>query len=232
MRQRLLRPEWMDQPGLDLHLHHDALKGLERVNALSLIHRTFWPAIRRLARDNPGRELRLLDVACGGGDILVRLFQTAQRDGIRLSVSGCDISSTAIDFAGERTNRANVPCHLFQFDVLRDEWPTDFDIIVNSLFLHHLTTESAIHVLGKMASSSRSLLLVNDLVRCRRGYLLAQYGGRLLSRSPVVHADGPMSVEAAFTTSELKEMSSQAGLVGATISRCWPARMLLQWNKT
>src|SRR5262249_55388965 len=111
-------------------------------------------------------------------------------------------------------------------------WPTDFDIIVNSLFLHHLTTESAVEVLHKMADSSRSLLLLNDLVRCRRGYLLAQYGGRLLSRSPIVHSDGPMSVEAAFTVNELKEMARKAGLAGATVSRCWPARMLLQWNKT
>jgi hypothetical protein len=47
-----------------------------------------------------------------------------------------------------------------------------------------------------------------------------------------VHSDGPISVEAAFTVDEMKAMARQANLHGAKISRCWPARMLLEWNKS
>jgi len=231
VRERQLQPEWMDQPGLDVNLHHAALRGLERVNALSLIHRTFWPAIRQLNQQHPARELRVLDVACGGGDVAVRLFQTAQKAKVRLTVEGCDVSPTAVAFAKERAGKSQVPCRFFQFDVLSDEWPTDYDVIVNSLFLHHLTTEAAIGLLGHMAASTRSLVLLNDLVRSREGYLLARFGSHLLSRSPIVHSDGPISVEGAFTTCELQEMACAAGLHGAMVSRCFPARMLLQWNK-
>jgi 2-polyprenyl-3-methyl-5-hydroxy-6-metoxy-1,4-benzoquinol methylase len=65
--QRRLRPEWMDQPGLDVGLHQTALRALDRVNALSRVHLSFWDTIRKLAFRHPTREIRVLDVACGGG---------------------------------------------------------------------------------------------------------------------------------------------------------------------
>lgn len=231
LSQRCLQPEWMDQPGLDVNLHRSALYGLQRVNAISFIHRMFWPAIRRLAARHQGQPLRILDVACGGGDVAVRLFQTGKRAGLNLFVAGCDISPTAVAFAKQQAQSSRVPCDFFEFDVLRSDWPSDYDVIVNSLFLHHLTTDNAVLVIGRMAMSTRHLLLINDLVRCREGYLLARFAAPLLSRSPIVHSDGPISVEAAFTVDEMKEMAGKANLQNAKVSRCWPARMLLEWNK-
>ena len=138
VHERHLRPELMDQPGLDVGLHRTALRALERVNAMSLIQRHFWPAIRRLARKDPVREIRVLDVACGGGDVAVRLARAAQREKLRVTVEGCDLSLTAVSFAQERARKAGVDCRFFEFDVLSDEWSTDYDIIGTSLFLNHL----------------------------------------------------------------------------------------------
>ena len=75
------------------------------------------------------------------------------------------------------------------------------------------------------------MVLVNDLIRGWPGYLLAKVGGQLLTRSPVVHTDGPLSVQAAFTRAELKTLAEQAGLHGATVSWRWPWRMLLTWRR-
>ena len=82
-----------------------------------------------------------------------------------------------------------------------------------------------------MAIATRHSVFINDLVRNRRGYLLARFVSRVLTRSPIVHSDGPDSVAGAFTTKELREMADQAGMRTATILGCWPARMLLRWNK-
>lgn len=231
VHERQLRPEWMDQPGLDVNLHRTALRALDRVNAISLIHRHFWPAIRRLARKYPAREIRVLDVACGGGDVAVRLARAAQREKLRVTVEGCDLSPTAVSFAQERARKAGVDCRFFEFDVLSHEWSTDYDVIGTSLFLHHLTNDDAVKVLAKMAMATRHSVIVNDLVRSHYGYLLARFVARLLTRSPIVHADGPDSVAGAFTVGELRDMASRAGMTGATVSRSWPARMLLNWNK-
>ena len=207
VHERHLRPELMDQPGLDVDLHRTALRALDRVNAISLIHRHFWPVIRRLARKDPVREIRVLDVACGGGDVAVRLARAAQREKLRVTVEGCDLSPTAVSFAQERARKAGVDCRFFEFDVLSDEWSTDYDIIGTSLFLHHLTNDDAVKVLAKMATATRHSVIVNDLVRSRYGFLLARFVARLLTRSPIVHADGPDSVAGAFTVCELRDLS-------------------------
>ena len=109
--------------------------------------------------------------------------------------------------------------------------PAEYDAVVTSLFLHHLKEEKAVELLRRMAGAARHLLLVNDLERSRLGYLLAWFGTQLLTRSPIVHVDGPRSVEGAFTKSEAFGLAERAGLHGATIGRRWPCRFLLSWER-
>jgi hypothetical protein len=82
-----------------------------------------------------------------------------------------------------------------------------------------------------MARLATRLVLVNDLVRGPAAYALAWLGTRLLTRSPVVHLDGPRSVAAAFTLREARELAERAGLHGARIDRRWPCRYLLAWRR-
>ncbi|MFS6827638.1 hypothetical protein [Cyanobium sp. ATX-6F1] len=83
-----------------------------------------------------------------------------------------------------------------------------------------------------MAAATRHLVLVNDLIRSPLGYVLAWSACRLLSRSAIVHYDGPVSVQGAFQTQEVSAMAIQAGLEGALVRRCWPERYLLQWSQS
>ena len=99
-----------------------------------------------------------------------------------------------------------------------------------SLFLHHLDEAEAVDLLRRMAAAARQLVLINDLRRSTAGLLLAYLGTRLLSTSPVVHTDGPLSVAAAFTLAEVRKLAAQAGLKGATVAGRWPFRFLLKWS--
>ncbi len=90
--------------------------------------------------------------------------------------------------------------------------PADFDVIVTSLFLHHLTRADAVRLLAAMSQTARRLVVVNDLRRSTAGYLLAQAVCRLITRSPVVHVDGPRSVAGAFTMAEMRQMCVDADL--------------------
>jgi hypothetical protein len=85
--------------------------------------------------------------------------------------------------------------------------------------------------LRRMADAAGRLVLVNDLCRGATGLALAHLACRLLTRSPVVHTDGPRSVAAAFTPTELAGLAAEAGLTGATVTRHWPCRMLLSWRR-
>ena len=105
-------------------------------------------------------------------------------------------------------------------------------MIVSSLFLHHLDEEQAVKFLRNASSATNGLLLIHDLVRSQAGYLLASLGIRALLCNDVCRADGPSSVESAFTLHEARELAAKAGLEGATVEPRFPFRLLMHWEKS
>jgi hypothetical protein len=105
------------------------------------------------------------------------------------------------------------------------------DVVMCSLFLHHLAEPAAISLLANMARAAHRLVLVNDLARGRLGFLLAWTTARVLTRSKMVHVDAPRSVQGAFTLAEARVLAERAGLAGATVRGRWPCRFLLQWQR-
>lgn len=225
--QRRRVPELMDQPDLSEGEHHSALRGLRRINYLSRGAAILWPSLAKLAREKP---IRVLDLATGGGDVAITLAGWSNRAGLDITVEGCDVSPRAIEFARERALAQPTNVRFFTRDALAEELPDGYDVICCSLFLHHLDDDSALLLLRRMAQAAGRLVLVNDLIRSYPGLLLAQIGCRLLSRSRVVHYDGPVSVQAAYQTREVLELADKAGLRGASLTRHWPQRFLLSWS--
>ncbi|MEM9419160.1 MAG: methyltransferase domain-containing protein [Planctomycetota bacterium] len=227
--QRRLVPEVMDDPELDPVLHEAALRGLGRINRISRSAAMLWPAIEKAAARTPGRELRVLDLACGGGDVLIQLAQSAARKKIQVEFSGADVSPVALEFAAAQAEKARVGINWLQIDVFEESLPDSFDLCMNSLFMHHLTAEQAVAVFGKMKAAS-STVLINDLRRGPVAHAITVAGTRLLSRSPVVHVDGPRSVRAAWTPKELLALAHAAGLEDAKVQHRFPWRMLMEWT--
>jgi 2-polyprenyl-3-methyl-5-hydroxy-6-metoxy-1,4-benzoquinol methylase len=230
LASRHLTPELMDQPGLDPGQHRQALDGLRRVNRMSATSSILWSAIQSSLLSSNDKALRVLDIACGGGDVAIALAAKAKRAGIAIQVEGCDISPVAIEHARQQAERTNTEASFFQHDVLQSQLPQQYDVVTSSLFLHHLSETEAIGLMQNMAAAARSLVLIDDLRRTRIGYLLAWAGCRLLSRSSIVHYDGPQSVVAAFSLREVQELAKRAGMDEVNISRHWPQRYLLSWR--
>jgi len=80
-----------------------------------------------------------------------------------------------------------------------------------------------------MAAASDRLVVVCDLARSNVAWWLTYAGTRLLTRSPVVRVDGPLSVRAAFTIDEVRSLAVQAGLTDCRIQRRMPFRFVLSW---
>ncbi len=223
----------MDQPGLDESLHIGALRSLSRINWFSRTSAIIWEPIRGLAREaKPSRPIRILDVACGGGDVAMRLSRLAQREGLPVHVDGCDINPVAVNHARAQAERRKVSnVSFFVHDALHSPLPAGYDVISCSLFLHHLEERDAEVMLRAMARAAGRMVVASDLRRSRLGYVLALVSCRVLTRSPIVRVDGPLSVAAAFTMREARELATRAGLAGAIVSCRWPQRFLLVWNK-
>jgi SAM-dependent methyltransferase len=226
---RRMLPELMDQPDLDEDLLHHALGGLERINVWSRSVASLWPFLERLARQSDG-PLRILDVACGGGDIAVGLWKRARRAGISVDILAVDVSPVAVGYAKNRARSFGSGIRFEQMDVLNAPFAERYDVCLSSLFLHHLRDTEAVGLLAKLAAATRHLLLIDDLRRCRLGYVLAHIACRTLSRSPVVHVDGPRSVSGAFDERELRDIFARAGLPRVRVLRRWPFRMLAEWR--
>lgn len=115
-------------------------------------------------------------------------------------------------------------------DVTTQPLPTTADVVINSLFLHHFEPADVVRILASMSAASQRLVIIEDLLRSRLGYALCWLGVRLLTRSKVVHIDGPLSVRAAFTLDEIGELLSQAAWSNARLAQRWPERFVIQYQ--
>ena len=224
------QPELMDQPDLDKDLHEQALRGLARINWFSRSNAILWPNIASAAKATD-RTVRVLDVACGSGDVAISISRKAQKSRIPVEISGCDISETSVRLAKQNAESLGAAAKFFRADVFSDSIPDDFDVVMCSLFLHHLDEDDAIALLEQMAKATKQIVMVNDLVRSQSGYWLAYFGTRLLSRSPIVHTDGPLSVQGAYRPDEIMQLASAAGLENVQLTRHWPQRILMTWKR-
>ncbi len=228
---RFQQPELMDAPGLDPARHLHALQALERVNRVSLTAARVWAEVRALAREGV-RPVRVLDVACGGGDVLLDVARRARRHGVDVDLCGCDSSEVALERARVRAVADGLSTTRFlSVDVLREEIPGPHDVVCSSLFLHHLSRAEAVSLLRAMALVSQRVLLVQDLRRSRLGYAFAWIGLHVLTTSDVARFDGPVSVRAAYTLKEARALAADAGLEGAVVGACWPERLTIRWAR-
>jgi 2-polyprenyl-3-methyl-5-hydroxy-6-metoxy-1,4-benzoquinol methylase len=234
--QRRRDIELMDQPGLEPSVHLAALHGLRRINSVARSAAILWPSIARAAKALDPVPLRVLDLACGGGDNALAIAELARRRSLAVAVHGCDISPVAIAEAKRSaTSRKFDPKFFFRCDVLQQPMPAGFHVVMCSLFLHHLDHAQAVGLLRGMANAAERLVLISDLRRTWLGLGLAWVGSRLLTRSPIVHTDAVRSVAGAFVESEIERMAAASGLdrgIRCNITRHWPQRWLLQMEKS
>ncbi len=221
----------MDDPGLDGSAHRKALSGLARLNRLSLTAATIWSELTRLTSSNRGGMVRVLDLACGGGDITRCLAKLAVQSELSFQFDGCDVSARAVSIAAEAADREKLDCRFFQFDVCDGFLPEGYDYYVSSLFLHHLTENQVVELLHRVSQSVGRGCVLADLDRTTAGLLLAWLIPRLVTFSPVVHGDAVRSVRAAFAFDEMEALAQRAGLNRAQLARRWPCRWVLSWQK-
>ncbi len=226
----------MDDPAIDPMEHAQALTGLARLNQFTGVASLMYRYIRQLTddqltHDRPSssatpRLLRILDVASGGGDVPIAWARRAKRDGIQVHVTMLDISPVAIEQQQRLAKSYGVHVKSIQMNCLTEPLPSGFDLVTNSLFMHHLEVADAAHMLRQMRAATDNAILVCDLERSRLNVALVAFAGQTLSRSKIVHHDGPQSVRGAFTRNEFAELSEFA--LGSTmqIHSAFPCRFI------
>ena len=232
LAHRNLQPELMDDPALPKPQHDLALRGLTTIHRFSGLVNRFWkglqPLLKKASQQN--RQIKVADVGCGDGYLLRQLARKSAAAGFDIQWVGYDFSAVACALATEKARADGVDVRFEVFDILKSQIPEQFDVILNSLFLHHFEADEVQTILTRFRDATTQGFIVEDLRRTVLGYLLAWNCGRLLSRSPIVHYDGVVSVEGSFSIAEIQEVLATADIKPVEITKRWPERFVLTYH--
>lgn len=194
------------------------LRDLERVNLVSLGYR---PTLRWLDDVAAGKDrISILDVGCGHGDMLRRIKAWGKRRGIETELLGIDLNPSTIRAAKAATDtKDGIGFEVLDlFDMPADRYP---DIIISSLFAHHLDDAGLVRFVGWMEQTARLGWFINDLHR----HPVSAYGLKLIFAIWPVHRfvryDGPVSVWRAFSRANLETVVRAAGVPPGGVKISW-----------
>jgi 2-polyprenyl-3-methyl-5-hydroxy-6-metoxy-1,4-benzoquinol methylase len=202
------RPELMDRPQpVSSELERD-LENLRQLNRYFGSYALVLQFVRLWIK--PGAEMRIVDLATGSGDIPRLIADHARKIGAKIAIEALDQQEATIDIA--RKLSADYPeIYFAQANIL--EWnPAErYDIVLNSLALHHFSEEDAARLLSHCRKLSRRFVLVSDL---RRGFLATTgvyFLTALIFREPMTRIDGRLSAARAFSFAEMHDLALRAG---------------------
>src|ERR1051326_5348606 len=203
--------------------------------------------------DEAYRELAIINRRLGGIRAIERFLPGnagAEREPDRakpkeilmldVAAGGCDVGEALIDKRGARVVSLDLCKKGLKF--ARKSWPlvgdamelpfadNTFDVVMASLFFHHLSESQCVRAFRNMWRVSRGLVLVNDLHRHPLAYVSIRLLTARFSNSVMVRHDGPVSVLRAFKPQDLLHVANEAG-VPARVHRSFPFRLVLVARK-
>jgi SAM-dependent methyltransferase len=220
---RSREPEWMDDGSVDYETFHGCLRDLAQVNVVTLAHRptlAWLDSLRRQGRFVLGRPVEIVDAGAGYGDLLREIQRWAARRGVDVRLTGVDLNPWSARAAAGASDGS---IHWVTRDVLAFEQPCD--IVVSSLFTHHLSDNQNVAFLQWMERRAQIGWFINDLHR----HPFPFYGFALLARAmrwhPFVGHDGPISIARAFTARDWRALLARAEVEGARVAWRFPFRL-------
>ena len=229
---RNLRPELLDLDDAPFEEVKDSLEDVRLVNKYLSGYRVLLHCIRDFFKKWPSdKEFSILDLATGSADQPIAVVDMARQFNIKTRILALDINSKMLNYARERIG--DYPeIHLIQGDIHSPPFGKDsFDVVINSLSLHHFTRDHAVNILRMADFMGRCGFIINDLRRSRVAHASIYLITRLFTKNRLTRYDAPVSVMNAFTPSEMTTMAQEAGVKSFKVSRHFPYRIGLVGTK-
>ena len=218
--------EWMDEP-CSYEDFRGCLIDLAQVNRVTLAHGPTIQWLNRLVAASPqSRPLHIVDVGCGGGDMLRAIARWAKRRGVPVVLTGVDLNPFAARAAKELSPAADeirwVTGNAYSY-----EPPEGIDIVLSSLFTHHLSEPEVVSFLRWMESSARCGWFINDLHRRRIWVHIFGVLAGVARWHRFVRHDGPVSIRRSFKKFDWQTMcvSARVSLRDVHIEARFPGRL-------
>lgn len=171
--------------------------------------------------------LKIADLGCGGGDMLMLISDRLKRKKIHALLTGFDANPNIVAYAKKNT-AAYTEINFKTVDVLSHAFGQErFDLIFATLFFHHFSRTQLIDILTQLHAVTRCGIVINDLHRHPLAYYSIKYLTRAFSKSPMVINDAPLSVHRGFTRSDLEDILHAAGIHSYSLNWKWAFRWQL-----
>jgi SAM-dependent methyltransferase len=205
----------------------DCLRSLEKVNRWLLGYRPTlaWLARLPLGLNDP---VHIVDVGCGGGDLLRQIAGWARRRGIAVQLTGIDLNPYAARAASEFTPK-ELGITWVTSDAMAYRPENPIDIVVSSLLAHHLEDDEIVALLRWMEATVQVGWFINDLER-------SEWNSRMFGWVRwhwLVRHDGPVSFRRAFRKEDWVRLLAAAEVPreAATIEKWRPGRLCVgRWK--
>ncbi|MGI8567866.1 MAG: methyltransferase domain-containing protein [Methylocella sp.] len=219
--------ELMDEGGLSFEEFHHCLRSLEVINILTLAYR---PTLRWLKGMMVGAPLSILDAGSGGGDMLRRVERLAKHARCSTSLTGVDLNPWS-----KQSATLSSPSSAIRYetaDIFDFEAKTSVDIVICSLFTHHLSDGQIVDFLRWMDGRANKGWFINDLQRHKLPYYFIKAATALFSHNRLIRHDAAVSVSRSFTVADWRNLLDRADLrARARVQWVFPFRICVSCRK-
>jgi 2-polyprenyl-3-methyl-5-hydroxy-6-metoxy-1,4-benzoquinol methylase len=170
-----------------------------------------WDQVRRkfivpFARKHSLSNLRILDIGCGGGDVLIRLVKQLKIQGLTIDALGIDPDPHAETF---RKKYVDILPEIRFKKAWSHEVDGPFDLIISNHVLHHLNELELESLKNECYRLSNGLVLLNDLSRSSLAYVLYSSVAWPLHFNSFAWVDGRISIKRAYLKTELAKIFAE-----------------------
>jgi 2-polyprenyl-3-methyl-5-hydroxy-6-metoxy-1,4-benzoquinol methylase len=199
---------------------------LEKINKWLGGNRVTLNGIKKVLNGHPKQEpITILDLGCGGGDILRDVAEYGKQKGYSFKIIGVDANKSTLGYAKELSQSfpdiSFLHCDIFSEEFKRIE----YDLVLTSLFLHHFDDQQLEKMIKGILEKASIGIVVNDLHRHAMAYFLFRLLC-LFTTNDMVREDGLISILKGFKRDELIRISEN---IGASYRIKWKWAFRYQW---
>jgi 2-polyprenyl-3-methyl-5-hydroxy-6-metoxy-1,4-benzoquinol methylase len=218
MKTRSAEPEKLDNLSLNGDPLHKALKSLEWINKWFGNHRSIVRSIQSICNKEK-KPLTIIDLGCGGGDLLSAVARSLQKNKIKFSLTGIDGNDNTLQYAQKKCAGFKM-IKFIQADILQDDFSTEpCDVLISSHFIYHFTEDGLIHFFSNNLPGITTAVVFSELERSRFAMILFKLSSFLLPISKLAKQDGLHAIKRSFTKKEWVTILKKANITSYRLRR-------------
>lgn len=220
--------EIMDDFNLEGEELRDALDKIASINQfLGGNKLTLQGVVKILKPISKEKEITIVDVGCGNGDMLRQLANFGKENNWNFKLVGIDANLFTVEYARKLSSEYPNISYRCE-DIFHKEFEElKYDILLCTLTLHHFKNNDIMHLIATFEKNSKIGIIINDLERSIVSYRLFQALCFVFRLNRMSREDGLTSILRGFKKEELIAFSEKLELKKYTIQWKWAFRY--QW---